>query len=784
MAVRFQSYHYSNSGKKYEVKIIDEDLVTSTNYAITFGDNSGIAITRSGGSPLKPERIIGTSVEVVMQLVNSNDEDFYSDLVNSHEGRFFIEVNWFHPITDAFTNIFKGHILADISAIEDKFEPAFSISAVDGLGTLENIDYFGDPVPNLEKTYAEHVGRILNALPINVLYDTFQNLFKIAVDLRDENHAVGAKFADTTRVRNYFYEKKDGVKVFASMHDVLHEFLSMINARIYFSEGIFVIDQLGYRGENEIVTYDYYNADRTYDSSAVSRSEINYVTEPTILSDAHPTITSVVPVKDVTVIQSGEFLANLLNGKTWSYLESSSEITTGITNINGVDRIYFNFELKHYISSDRDIILPETIASLPVAWMSLDVTIKIEGTSTNHYYSGKYTDVFYDNAQYPIININAVYSPVPAVVQIRLPISKKKQLSPLYNVEHLLKYIQVNIMTVPLTETGTVSVNIDNFKLWTDDSFTTELTLSPIYAIPPETNEVPFWDVINPVFAVGTTLKSATTLSNRVTTLLNDERNNIPIEEKFSMGVFPNITTSQKIEVFNGTIWVDSTGWKGTNDTTYQRLAVQVIRDILKLRKLPSDKIEISLWDRAASYHSYERLINYKGKKCIWLDWSFTTQDDTIRGTLWELINGTVEDDPTPTTSDVPTSILGLPPGFTTNIPPPFSDENGVTDFVNGDPDQSDYYYEGIMSGDSVTISDYTLFPDNTVYTMASINHSIKVWIGSALYYIVDKLQVNLANTECRLDYATKTIEFKSDISGRLVRIEAIKRYKLIPATV
>ena len=773
--VRFKSFFYSQTNDKYEVKILDTELVGSTNYDVNWGDDTGVSIRRKGGTPLKPSRIVGTSAELVLQIINSDDQAFYDELVVSYEGRFFMEVNWFLP-TSGFINIFKGQILPDISAVEDKFQPIFSISAVDGLEDLKNIPYYGDPVPNLQKSIAEHVGRVLNALAINTLYDSFQNFYKFAVDLRDENHAVAAIFARDTRVRNYFYEKKDGIKVFSSMYDVLHEFLSMINARIYFSEGVFIIEQLGYRGEYEILTYDVFNADRTYDSSESSQGEIVYLTEDNLDSDANPTIKSIAPVQDVTIIQAGENLANLLLGKEWDTDESSAEIITSISEINGVDRLFFTFDLYHYIISSRPTTLINTTVR-PVGWIQLEITISIDDGVNVYYYGGIWYGIFYNNQQAYEIPINAAdKSTTPSVITIRIPISRLPPANT--NIKPDLDKIPVYISTPSFTNLGDITIDVNLEGVYNNYPCDDPFIINPAYAVSPEVTEVIWWEAVNPVFAIGSSLEEAIVKGDRVTTLLNDIRNNIKITEKFSMGVYPNTSSYQKLEIYDGAAWVDSTGWKNTTDTTYQRLAVQVIRDIFKQRTLPSSKIEISMWDKMTLYNSYERLINYKGKKCIWLDWDMTTQDNTIRGTLWELINGTVADDPTPTTTDIPTEILGLPPGFTTNTDPPVSDVNGETDYVEGDFGDF-YYYEAVMSGDSQAVSNYDIFPDSDYYTMLSINNSIKINIGSALYHIVDKLQVNLSNYECRLDFATKTVEFKSDQTGRLFRFDASNKYNI-----
>lgn len=784
--VRFTQIYYSSSNKKYEVKILDTELVASTNYEINFGDANGVVITRNGGTPLKPKRIISTSAKLNLQLLVQNDWDLYDDIKDSYEGRFFMEVNWFHPITGAFTNIFKGVILRDLSSREDAHEPRYSITAVDGLELLKNIDYYGDPVPNLKKRISEHVGRILEALPIAELYDTWQPMYQFAVDLRDENHAAGSIFARDTRVRNYFYEVKDGIKVFEKMYDVLHEFLSMINARIYFCEGVFHIDQLGYKGAGSTVDYEIFARDNTYDSTETSDGEVNFVSTNALSADANPMIKSVAPVQYVQVSQPGDNLQNILYGKEWSKDEASEELTTSITEVNDYDRIFFHFTLYHYMITTRPKLIPGT-GAIPVAWIKMTVEIKVDDGVDTHYYKAEYKDVYYDVAHYynKKVNINAVYSGTVAdTIDIIIPISRLPEVTqddedPIY-----LTRVPVYITTDVLEHTGSVSVNITSFNLYTNSDVDTALTLDPIYATPGNSNEIYEWEATEPLFLIGRSLEEASKTSDRVTTLINDNRNNIVIEEEFSMVVLPGSSTYQKIEVWDGTEWVDSTGWKGTGDTTYQRIAVQVIRDIFKQRETPSDLIEISLWNQYdLSWYGYSRKFDYKGSKCIWLDWSHNTQTDTIKGTLWEMINATVADDPTVVITQVPTTIKGLPPGIITNPEPPEADSDGVTNFVDNDNLGDDFYDEGTMSGDNIDLTAYSNFPDTSVYTMKSINHSIKVHIGSTKYHIVDKIKANLSNTECRLEYSTSLIEFNRDLTGRLYTVDARKLYKIEPPT-
>jgi len=559
------------------------------------------------------------------------------------------------------------------------------------------------------------------------------------------------------------------------MYDVLHEFLSMINARIYFSEGIFHIDQIGWKGANSSVTYEKYQRDKDYDSDGASTGDLIFTDFESLQADANPSISSIAPVQYVEILQKGDNLSNILLGKSWSKDEASSELTTSITELNSYDRIFFTFKWWHYMRTTRDRIMPGTSA-IPVAWMSVDITISINDGTDTHYYKGLYRDIYYDRptASDKTIKINAVYSGTTANhIRLIIPISNLPSDDPNEEDPLYLIKIPVQISTDVLAHTGDVTVNISNFALWQDSAISVPLVLDPQYAVSGETEEIYHWEAVEALFLIGRSLEDASTTNERSTSLVNDSRNNLVITEEFSMGVFPNTTSYQKLEVWDGSEWVDSTGWKGTGDTTYHRIAVQVIRDILKQRTKPSDLIEISLWDSyTLVYNSYSRRFDYKGRKCIWLDWSHNTQTDTITGSLWEMNNATVADAPTPIEVTNPKNIIGLPPGFVPNNDPPVYNLLGEYDSVNNQL-RDDFYDEGTMSGDSIDLTGYNKFPDPSEYTMKSINHSIKVHIGSTKYHIVDKAKTALQNTECRLNFLTKAIEFNRSLSGRLWMVDA-----------
>lgn len=193
--------------------------------------------------PLEPILRSSANITITVREIDSAFETFLSEIVGSDEMRFTVEI-----YRNTGNKIFRGHLVTDIITIPDQYYPFdVQLYASDGLNRLKNIEYrdINDNPYSGKATIIQHFINVIKKIgfsygiedPIiktygfNWIADS-QVLTDARLDKIRCNHNVWQE-----------YETYPAIKC-ASCYQVLNDILVSFNARIFQSDGVFIIQQI------------------------------------------------------------------------------------------------------------------------------------------------------------------------------------------------------------------------------------------------------------------------------------------------------------------------------------------------------------------------------------------------------------------------------------------------------------------------------------------------------------------------------------------------------------
>jgi hypothetical protein len=322
----------SENGAKFELLIYDRDY---SGDPVSFEIAAESAVIKHEGDADDPfKHIVPTHLSFNMLLncdIYTEGQitelgTFYNDLVTSYEGRFFVSVRQL-PFTDAY--IFRGKIIADVGDVTMNYWRDLKITAICGLTDLKNKQFRPTTYSDL---VAEDAIRTYSFLEMYVDIMKRNDVVKFFyADLTSPHtgpmmstsfnwFSVIGGFGDTmatTRMRNHYFEQiSPSYRKYESCWDVLKDMLTGFNARLFFSTGVYQIEQLAYQNNPTVVRYYYtYAGTSTTGTSNKILRTIESSTSTLVLAD--PSIKVLPAFKAVELKQSKSF-TNYMNGMSIS----------------------------------------------------------------------------------------------------------------------------------------------------------------------------------------------------------------------------------------------------------------------------------------------------------------------------------------------------------------------------------------------------------------------------------------------------------------------------------
>lgn len=279
MAVRFTNEHTSwaaSSPITWKIEIHDSSFAgDSTDFEIEA--ESCVINYRADGENIHTAPIIGSSLAFNLMVQDTTHEQLITDLAGALEGRFTVVlykndvVYWAGVINSP-----------DISIDDAYYSFPFRISAVDGLALLRSFEYRQDGTDTTKwdlrytgiDSLTDIILRCIKKIPHVATHFSSSTKFLVTAVNWYADEMTASPVASTydpfyyTELDNraFVTAESSGNAKFLSCYDVLWNILTAFNARIYLTDGYYLIEQIEHRA-NTIGSDDNYSRYYAYDGT-------------------------------------------------------------------------------------------------------------------------------------------------------------------------------------------------------------------------------------------------------------------------------------------------------------------------------------------------------------------------------------------------------------------------------------------------------------------------------------------------------------------------------------
>lgn len=743
---RLQCTYRSTKQKLWKIIIYDRDAVSET--SIEFDTVAGAEITRKGDDNNPHHNIFPSKAVFTMFLENSDHDSFYDDLVGSREGRFLVYIHTYMADETTEWPMFHGFILQDLSPVEDRKCPSFQITAVDGLQQLQNVRYQenGNPLNNyLIKEYFYNCIKEVKWLDYFMASD--DDMVEYAFQWSSQYHAVDAEILKESRLANYFRKFEDGRLLYYTCYEILDDLLKGFNAQLFYHKGRYVIEQVGIKSSDTLVTTYWQSYDsNTTTSVGYTPLEYDYDSNTNISADTYPLKNHLPPLKSIDIRQRGDHLSNVLLPFKWTDTSATETIISSLEDPDGKTRLFFDSTFYAYMENATGIgtelyakfrLTVRNNTVYATRTYANDYDFKANGGLVPNIYTGE-----------SITNITWSGSS-PDYIEFWVKVGYlKDDVVPTY--DNLLNFYKYMIFqTPPFTSGVFLSINLQLEGIYTDSNFTTAYVGGDTIR----------WgiDRVNRAY-ISHSLDDREAQDVIIPVTVNSDAT-FEIEHPFSMGDYPSSASKQKIQVHNGTTWVDSDGWVDPDTAGNALFQYMAANEIAAMRDKPRLKLDVSLfYEKLLHPIDFRRTIIYKTKRMISMGLTINTIDDTTEGRYFEIdkvYNGTIGDPTTPNPVGLSHTFgLSSQAGSSSNAVPVATTPPYAKEFDN-------------VTNDYIDVSDYDELPDPDEVTDSSIRASILLFSGSAKFRFKNVAKASLSSYQFRINYASKRIEFKKAQNGK-----------------
>jgi hypothetical protein len=335
MAIRLTAYVRSIQDRIYKIEIHDKELPTDSPYEFdTLAP--GPVITWEGDNNDFYKRIIPGKAQFNMLLTSPEYtinqgvaiSEFYNDMSISREGRFFLRI--IEGSLEVEETIFIGKILADVGDLQLSPLRELTITAVDGMADLKDLEFrpmedtlLGQALP---KSFAYHIIDILQRNDVvDYFYGPEDTILQTYSRWKEIGQPSGTDPFQEVLVRNmWFRQVNQFFKRYENCSKVLTDILSGFNARIYFSRGYWRVEQISAKQSLTPPMLAYYknsfsNFYAATGTGPSSTSVSNYDSDDNLHMSAYPATALLPPFKSVELIQPAVF---------YNYLKQEYELAS------------------------------------------------------------------------------------------------------------------------------------------------------------------------------------------------------------------------------------------------------------------------------------------------------------------------------------------------------------------------------------------------------------------------------------------------------------------------
>lgn len=533
------------------------------------------------------QAILTSSMEVTM-LVTSDVETFKDDVVNAAEGRFILEV-----LKDG-NKYWYGYILADQFTLQDvpnSIGRRLKIRATDGISRLKKIDYNNAGTAYTGKaTFMSHLFNVLGNISLQSFYGSTEDYLTTYVDWWDQNHTYAATSDPFTLTR--FDHRAlvsidgSGEAVYSNAYDVLEQLVKAWHCKFFFSEGTYKLVQVNSyetNGATKVLkVYDKNQGVTTTSTSDLgiwnkSTGDLSKFQDGTYDCYHNEGNFKYYPALRETQVEYEHFATeNLIPGETWTQNTSQTATYNDIDFNNGEAQLIFNALLETKV----------TFAD-PTTFQIIAFLFQIQIRVGSYYLRRNYT---FNNGKY--IYQSAEWTTTPSSVFF---------FSEYMNTVDTHKYKPVDVPpSPPMPEGGQLDVTIIRFGAFNTNGQQVTSGFTAEYS---------FTNVSVQIFVEGN-IQDQTNI--KVYNATNDDgsTNSEKITVPLLFGDGPSLNALGAMEIYDGSNWVASTGWRVGNSGSYVEFGQLLANEILSGQKFATERY---LGTVTGDYIAHGRLRRFAG---------------------------------------------------------------------------------------------------------------------------------------------------------------------------
>ena len=208
--------------------------------------SDGFVLRYSGDNENRMQPIIGSEVTFTLTETVAQHTAMLTALATSEDADFKVSI--FKDPDGANTLFWTGVLLHEQVELQDEAYPIQNtMNAVDELGDLKNVLYNdGGNAYTGRETVVAHLVKALNKTRALHVYGNTDVFLKYANDFKPTTFLSANALTELEVNHSAFYNSDDdGVVQFASAFDVLQNFATTFNARVFFAEGYFWFVPIG-----------------------------------------------------------------------------------------------------------------------------------------------------------------------------------------------------------------------------------------------------------------------------------------------------------------------------------------------------------------------------------------------------------------------------------------------------------------------------------------------------------------------------------------------------------
>jgi hypothetical protein len=260
MAIRYYSQFTDQQGTLFTLNIYDDQYSGTSPFEFTVGSD-GFRLDYEIEDKFAP--ICPSTVTVPMLLRNNNDAALLTNLVNSDEGRYVLEIRSGGTTYSNGHIFWRGIVLPEfIEVVDEAYPQLVELKAMDDLSNLRTIDYLQSPEGTGYAYARGHLANCINLLrPWTITADTDRF---IIIDFLEVLAAGPTWYSGLQMQLNFatFKNAETEPATYWSAYEVLEEILLAMGCRIYWRpsidasvKSIFVVDSwAGHAYDDDLLT--------------------------------------------------------------------------------------------------------------------------------------------------------------------------------------------------------------------------------------------------------------------------------------------------------------------------------------------------------------------------------------------------------------------------------------------------------------------------------------------------------------------------------------------------